>query len=56
MVRTSYKSPTIGKEKLAKAMGCLGGGGGGWARVPVNAMPTLGKCVQELCCVPIRKC
>ena len=50
MVRTSYKSPTLGKEKLAKALGCLGG----WAWLPVNAIPTLSKCGKELCCVPIK--
>ena len=52
MVRTSYKSPTLGKEKPAKALGCLQG----WEWLPVNAIPTLSKCVKELCCVPIRKC
>ena len=50
--QASYKSPTLGKEKLAKALACLGG----WAWLPVNAIPTLSKCGKELCCVPIRKC
>ena len=35
-----------------KALGCLGG----WAWLPVNAIPTLSKCGKELCCVPMRKC
>ena len=49
------QKPYPGQGKACKSLG-MPGGGGGWTRVPVNTMPTLGKCVQELCCVPIRKC
>ena len=50
------QKPYPGQGKACKSLGMPGEGGGSWARVPVNAMPTLGKCVKELCCVPIRKC